>query len=137
MTNWIEAQCRTRGIRLTGQRRLIAQILSEASDHPDVTELHRRVSACDSRVALATVYRTVKRLEEEGIVERHAFLDGRARYERGSKEHHDHLIDVENGRVIEFTSPEIEQLQMQIAESFGFEIVGHRLELYVRRKAAR
>ena len=134
MTNWIEAQCRTRGIRLTGQRRLIAQILSEASDHPDVNELHRRVSACDARVALATGYRPLKRLEEVGMVERHAFRDGRARYERGSKAHHDHLIDVDTGKVIEFTSTEIERLQTQIAESFGFEIVGHRLELYVRRK---
>lgn len=130
MTNRIEAQCRARGIRLTGQRRLIADVLSEAQDHPDVQELHRRVAERDERVSLATVYRTVKRLEVEGIIERHAFRDGPARYERASRKHHDHLIDLATGDVIEFTSPEIERLQEEIAERLGYKLVGHRLELY-------
>jgi len=130
MPNRIEAQCRAKGIRLTGQRRLIAEVLSGAKDHPDVAELHRRVAVRDSGVSLATVYRTVKRLETEGIIERHEFQDGRARYERASKGHHDHLIDLETGKVIEFQSATIEQLQEEIAHRLGYEIVGHRLELY-------
>jgi len=130
MPNRIEAQCRAKGIRLTGQRRLIAEVLSGAKDHPDVAELHRRVAERDSGVSLATVYRTVKRLETEGIIERHEFQDGRARYERASKGHHDHLIDLETGKVIEFQSATIEQLQEEIAHRLGYEIVGHRLELY-------
>ena len=129
-TNRIEAQCRASGMRLTGQRKLIAQVLSEAHDHPDVAELHRRVSECDSRISLATVYRTVKRLEVAGILERHAFRDGRARYEKASKKHHDHLIDLDSGRVVEFRSPEIERLQAEIARQFGYRLVAHRLELY-------
>jgi Fur family ferric uptake transcriptional regulator len=129
-TNRIEAQCRASGMRLTGQRKLIAQILSEAHDHPDVAELHRRVLEHDSRVSLATVYRTVKRLELAGILERHAFRDGRARYEKASKKHHDHLIDLNSGQVVEFRSPEIERLQAEIARRFGYRLVGHRLELY-------
>jgi Fur family ferric uptake transcriptional regulator len=136
MPNRIEAQCRAKGIRLTGQRRLIAEVLSGAKDHPDVPELHRRVGKRDSGVSLATVYRTVKRLEAEGIIERHEFQDGRARYERVSKGHHDHLIDLETGKVIEFQSATIEQLQDEIAHRLGYEIIGHRLELYAvpRRK---
>src|SRR5215218_7482841 len=139
MPSRIEAQCRAKGIRLTGQRRLIAEVLSGAKDHPDVAELHRRVAVRDSGVSLATVYRTVKRLETEGIIERHEFQDGRARYEfqdgraryeRASKGHHDHLIDLETGKVIEFQSATIEQLQEEIAHRLGYEIVGHRLELY-------
>ena len=130
MPNRIEAQCRAKGIRLTGQRRLIAEVLSGAKDHPDVAELHRRVAVRDSGVSLATVYRTVKRLETEGIIERHEFQDGRARYERASKGHHDHLIDLETGKVIDFQSATIEQLQEEIAHRLGYEIVGHRLELY-------
>ena len=130
MTNRIEAQCRSRGMRLTGQRRLIAQILSEATDHPDVSELHRRVAQQHDRVALATVYRTVKRLEEAGIIERHAFRDRRARYEKAAKKHHDHLIDLATGTIIEFNSPEIERLQRKIARQLRFRLVGHRLELY-------
>src|SRR5215208_189910 len=114
MPNYIEAECRARGLRLKGPRRLIAQVIADAHDHPDVAELHRRVTKQDSRVALATVYRTVRLLEGQGIVERHAFLDGRARYEEVSGNHHDHLIDVETGNVIEFTSPEIERLQAEI-----------------------
>lgn len=134
MTNRIEERCRAAGIRLTGQRRLIAEVLSLADDHPDVPELHRRVVARDPRVSLATVYRTVKRLETEGIVERHAFRDGRARYEAQATRHHDHLIDLESGRVIEFRSPEIERLQEEIARRLGYALVGHRLELYVVRR---
>ena len=130
MTNRIEAQCREKGLRLTGQRRLIAQVLSEMRDHPDVTELHQRVVARDDRVSLSTVYRTVKRLEEEGVLARHEFRDGRARYEKASKRHHDHLIDSATGRVIEFSSPEIERLQEEIARRMGYRLVGHRLELY-------
>jgi Fur family transcriptional regulator, ferric uptake regulator len=134
MSNRIEAQCRAKGMRLTGQRRLITQVLSEATDHPDVYELHRRVTARDSSVNLATVYRTVKRLEGEGIIERHAFRDGRARYEKAPRTHHDHLIDMETGKVIEFQSAEIEHLQSEIASGLGYELVGHKLELYAKRK---
>jgi Fur family transcriptional regulator, ferric uptake regulator len=129
-TNRIEAQCRAKGMRLTGQRRLIAQVLSDAQDHPDVFELHRRVVAQCPHVALATVYRTVRRLESEGILERHEFRDGHARYERASKTHHDHLIDLETGAVIEFRNAEIERLQEEIARRLGFRLVRHRLELY-------
>jgi Fur family ferric uptake transcriptional regulator len=126
----IEARCRAQGLRLTGQRRLIAQVLAEARDHPDVPELHRRVAERDRRVSLATVYRTVKRFEEVGIVERHEFRDRRAHYEQASKAHHDHLIDVASGQVTEFRSPEIERLQEEIAQRLGYRLVGHRLELY-------
>jgi Fur family transcriptional regulator, ferric uptake regulator len=132
MTNRIEAQCRAKGIRLTEQRRVIAEVLSAAQDHPDVQELHRRVAGHDEGISLATVYRTVKRLEAEGIIERHAFRDGPARYERASRKHHDHLIDLETGKVIEFASPEIERLQEDIAKRLGYQLVGHRLELYAR-----
>jgi Fur family transcriptional regulator, ferric uptake regulator len=124
-------------MRLTGQRRLIAEVLAEAHDHPDVPELHRRVAARDERVSLATVYRTVKRFEEEGILERHAFRDGRARYEAAPEGHHDHLIDLQTGKVIEFRSEEIERLQAEIARRLGYDLVGHRLELYANPVAAR
>jgi Fur family transcriptional regulator, ferric uptake regulator len=134
--NAIEAQCRAKGMRLTGQRRLITQVLSEAHDHPDVYELHKRVTARDATVNLATVYRTVKRFETEGIIERHAFQDGRARYETAPRAHHDHLIDIETGRVIEFQSAEIERLQQEIADRLGYELVGHKLELHARKKRA-
>lgn len=117
-------------MRLTGQRRLIAKVLAEAHDHPDVPELHRRVANRDDRVSLATVYRTVKRFEEAGIIERHAFRDGRARYEAAPNNHHDHLIDLATGKVIEFRSEEIERLQAEIAKRLGYDLVGHRLELY-------
>lgn len=130
MTNCIEFQCRAKGVRLTEQRRLIAEILSAAHDHPDVQELHRRVADRHEGISLATVYRTVKRLEAEGIIERHAFRGGPARYEKASRKHHDHLIDLETGKVIEFASPEIERLQDEIARRLGFKLVGHRLELY-------
>ncbi len=126
----IESKCRAQRLRLTGQRRLIAQVLSEARDHPDVPELHRRVAERDRRVSLTTVYRTMKRFEKIGIVERHEFRDGRAHYENASKAHHDHLIDMGTERVIEFRSAEIERLQEEIARGLGFQLVGHRLELY-------
>jgi Fur family ferric uptake transcriptional regulator len=137
MTNPIEAACKAKGLRLTGPRRLIAEILAEADDHPDVSELHRRVSARDKRVSLATVYRTVRRLQNEGILERHAFGDGRARYEAQPKLHHDHLIDVDTGAVVEFRDPAIERLQEEIARRLGYDLVGHRLELYAVRQKAR
>jgi Fur family ferric uptake transcriptional regulator len=130
VTNRIEAQCQAKGMRLTDQRRLIARVLSEAEDHPDVFELHRRVATRCPHIALATVYRTVRRLEAEGIVERHEFRDGHARYERTSKTHHDHLIDLETGAVIEFRSTEIERLQEEVARRLGYRLVNHRLELY-------
>lgn len=128
--NRIEAQCLAKGMRLTGQRRLIAAVLAESEDHPDVPELHRRVAQRDKTISLSTVYRTVKRFEEQGIIERHAFQDGRARYEKASKDHHDHLIDLETGKVVEFRSEDIEHLQAEIARRLGYELVGHRLELY-------
>ncbi len=130
MSNQIEQQCRASGMRLTGQRIVIAQVLAEAHDHPDVAELHRRVAGRDKRISLATVYRTVKLLEQAGILERHRFHHGRACYEKASKKHHDHLIDLAKGKVIEFRSPEIERLQVEIARQLGFRLVGYRLELY-------
>jgi Fur family ferric uptake transcriptional regulator len=133
MTNWIETACRTHGMRLTGQRKVIAEVVAQATDHPDVSELHRRVVARSPKVSLATVYRTVKRFQDAGILDRHSFQDHRARYEPASKTHHDHLIDVESGEVIEFSSKSVERLQAKIARDLGFELVGHRLELYARR----
>jgi Fur family ferric uptake transcriptional regulator len=126
----MEAACRAKGLRVTGPRRIIAQVLAEAEDHPDVTELHRRAARRDPHISLATVYRTVKMFEDIGVIERHAFKDGRARYERTPTEHHDHLIDLQSGKVIEFHSEEIEQLQRRIAAKLGYRLVGHRLELY-------
>ena len=115
---------------MTDQRRVIARVLSEATDHPDVEEVHRRAAAIDPRISIATVYRTVRLFEEAAIIDRHDFGDGRARYEETAEEHHDHLIDVQSGKVFEFTSAEIEKMQHMIAEQFGFKLVGHRLELY-------
>ena len=126
----IEALCAEKGLRITEQRRVIAQVLSEAEDHPDVEKLHERASAIDPGISIATVYRTVRLFEEAGILERHDFGDGRARYEAAPESHHDHLIDVETGSVIEFVDPELEQLQRQIAEKLGFRLVDHRMELY-------
>ena len=126
----IEALCAEKGLRITEQRRVIARVLSEAEDHPDVEALHARSSAIDPGISIATVYRTVRLFEEAGILERHEFGDGRARYEAAAEAHHDHLIDVETGRVIEFVDPEIEALQKQIAEKLGFRLVDHRMELY-------
>jgi len=126
----IEALCAEKGLRITEQRRIIARVLSEAEDHPDVERLHERSSAIDPGISIATVYRTVRLFEEAGILERHDFGDGRARYEAAPESHHDHLIDVETGNVIEFVDPELELLQKQIAEKLGFRLVDHRMELY-------
>lgn len=126
----IERACARHGLRMTGQRRVIARVLSEAGDHPDVVELHRRAQALDARIALSTVYRTVKLFEDSGIIERHEFRDGRARYEQAPGEHHDHLIDLASGDVVEFHSEEIERLQAEIARRLGYRLVSHRLELY-------
>ena len=126
----IEALCAEKGLRITEQRRVIAHVLSDAEDHPDVEALHARASAIDVGISIATVYRTVRLFEEAGILERHEFGDGRARYEAAAEAHHDHLIDVETGKVIEFVDPEIEALQKQIAEKLGFRLVDHRMELY-------
>lgn len=115
---------------MTGQRRVIARVLAEAEDHPDAEELHRRAAAIDPHISIATVYRTVRLLEESGILERHDFRDGRSRYEEVPDEHHDHLIDVQTGRVIEFHDDQIEELQRLVAEKLGYKLVDHRLELY-------
>jgi Fur family ferric uptake transcriptional regulator len=126
----IERSCREKGLRMTGQRRIIARVLDTAQDHPDVVELHRRVAAVDDRISLSTVYRTVKLFESQGIIERLDFRDGRSRYEQAAQEHHDHLINLETGAVIEFRSEEIEALQTAIARRLGYKVVYHRLELY-------
>lgn len=124
--------CKEFGLRMTGPRRVIAQVLAESTDHPDAVELHRRVAAIDPGIAIATVYRTLRLLQDKGILERHTFADGRARFETADQEHHDHLINVETGDVIEFRSDEIERLQEEIARQHGFEIVSHKLEIYVK-----
>ena len=126
----IEEQCAAKGMRMTDQRRTIARVLEAATDHPDVEELHRRAARIDSRISIATVYRTVKLFEDSGIVTRHEFRDGRARYEQVPDEHHDHLIDLKTGKVVEFRDEEIERLQAEIARRLGFKLVDHRLELY-------
>ncbi|MFT8554830.1 MAG: Fur family transcriptional regulator [Zymomonas mobilis] len=126
----IETLCAQKGLRITGQRRVIAQVLSEAEDHPDVESLYERASAIDSGISIATVYRTVRLFEEAGILERHDFGDGRARYEASPEDHHDHLIDVESGKIIEFSDEDMESLQKIIAERLGYKLVDHRLELY-------
>ncbi len=126
----IERLCEDKGLRMTEQRRVIARVLSEAQDHPNAEELHRRASAIDPRISIATVYRTVRLFEEAGILERHDFRDGRSRYEEVPEEHHDHLIDLQTGRVVEFRDDEIERLQQMIAERLGFKLIDHRLELY-------
>ncbi len=126
----IEELCSERGIRMTEQRRVIARVLSESLDHPDVEELHRRSSAVDPKISIATVYRTVRLFGDAGILARHDFGDGRARYEMAPEEHHDHLIDLRTGKVIEFTDERIEKLQREVAERLGFRLVDHRLELY-------
>lgn len=125
-------QCMDLGLRITGPRRAILKVLGASDDHPDVEELHRRVGAVEPGISLATVYRTMNLLYSHGLIERHSFADGRARYETAAGEHHDHLINVETGEVIEFRSDEIERIQTEIARAYGFEIVSHRLDLYVR-----
>ena len=126
----IRAAYRAKGLRDTWQRRVVAGVLARSPDHPDVAELHRRAFAIDPRISLSTVYRTLKLFEDIGVIERHSFRDGRARYEEASKRHHDHLIDLATGKVIEFRSEEIERLQAEIARRLGYDLVGHRLELY-------
>jgi len=126
----IEALCAERGLRITEQRRVIAKVLSDSTDHPDVEKLHERATAIDPGISIATVYRTVRLFEEAGILDRHDFGDGRARYEAAPEAHHDHMIDVETGTVIEFVDPELEALQKQIAERLGFRLVDHRMELF-------
>ena len=130
MTDTILSRCEAQGLRLTDQRRVIAGVLEAADDHPDVEELYHRASAVDPKISLATVYRTVKLFEESGILEKHEFGDGRARYEAADRDHHDHLIDVHTGEVIEFVDAEIEALQERIAAKLGYRLMGHRLELY-------
>lgn len=130
MAKNIISRCEANGLRMTDQRRIVASVIESAEDHPDVEELHSRASAIDPRISLATVYRTVKLFEEAGILERLEFGDGRARYEDATREHHDHLIDMHSGEVIEFVDPEIEALQERIAARLGYTLKGHRLELY-------
>ncbi|MEL6957570.1 MAG: Fur family transcriptional regulator [Pseudomonadota bacterium] len=134
MTDTILKRCEDKGLRLTEQRRVIAGVLEAADDHPDVEELYARASAEDPRISLATVYRTVKLFEEAGILDKLDFGDGRARYETADRDHHDHLIDLQSGEVIEFVDPEIEALQEKIAAKLGYELKGHRLELYGIKK---
>lgn len=126
----IEKLCIEKGMRMTDQRRVVARVLSTAHDHPDVEELYRRSQTVDPHISIATVYRTVRLFEEAGIIERHDFRDGRSRYEEVQEAHHDHLIDVATGSVIEFRNEEIEKLQRRVAEELGFELIDHRLELY-------
>ncbi len=130
MPETIIAKCERSGLRMTGQRRVIAKVLQNATDHPDVEELYARAEAIDPNISIATVYRTVKLFEESGILDKLEFGDGRARYETADREHHDHLIDLNSGKVIEFCDPEIEALQEQIAQKLGYKLKGHRLELY-------
>jgi Fur family ferric uptake transcriptional regulator len=130
MTSSLEKKCMDHGLKMTGQRRIVARALSESADHPDVEVLYARSQKMDPNISIATVYRTVKLFEDAGIIERHDFGDGRARYEESPNEHHDHLIDMRCGKVIEFCNEEIEQLQQKIAAEHGYELVGHRLELY-------
>jgi Fur family ferric uptake transcriptional regulator len=130
MASRIEQRCIDKGMKMTEQRRVIAQVLSDSADHPDVEELHRRAVAIDSNISIATIYRTVRLFEEADILERHDFGDGRSRYEEVAETHHDHLIDMQSGRVIEFQNAEIEALQREVARQYGYKLVGHRLELY-------
>ncbi|ABC24561.1 Fur family transcriptional regulator [Rhodospirillum rubrum] len=130
MMSSIEKRCLEQGMKMTEQRRVIARVLSDAEDHPDVEEVYRRATGIDPRISIATVYRTVRLFEEAGILERHDFRDGRARYEEVSEDHHDHLINLTTGDVIEFHSDQIEVIQQEIARKLGYRLIGHRLELY-------
>tara|TARA_Y100000741_G_scaffold333569_1_gene290270 strand:+ start:235 stop:642 length:408 start_codon:yes stop_codon:yes gene_type:complete len=134
MNDTIEKKCISKGVKLTEQRKIIAKIMSESTDHPDVDELYNRVSKIDSKISIATVYRTVKLFEEAGIVAKHDFKGGKARYEELSESHHDHLIDIKTGEIIEFVDDEIEKLQKKVAEKYGYELVDHKLELYGVKK---
>ena len=126
----IESKCKQKGVRLTDQRKLIAQVMSESENHPDVDELHKKVNKLDSKISIATVYRTVKLFEEAGIIDKYDFKGNKARYEQAPEEHHDHLIDINTGEITEFVNEEIEKLQKQVAEKLGYKLVDHRLELY-------
>ena len=128
--NNIETKCKVKGVRLTDQRRVIAKIMSNSNDHPDVDELHKRINKVDKKISIATVYRTVKLFEEFGIVEKHDFKGGKARYEEAPEEHHDHLIDINSGEIIEFVDKDIEILQIKVAKKLGYKLVDHKLELY-------
>ena len=130
MSSNIENKCIQKGVRLTDQRKLIAQVMSKSTDHPDVDELHKRVSKIDTKISIATVYRTVKLFEEAGIVSKHDFKGNKARYEQAPNEHHDHLIDINTGEITEFVNEDIEKLQKKVAEKLGYKLVDHRLELY-------
>ena len=140
MSDTIEQQCLSKGVKLTDQRRIIAKVISESkaeygeSDHPDVDELYSRVSKVDPKISIATVYRTVKLFEEAGILTKHDFKGGKARYEAMIESHHDHLIDIKSGEIIEFVDEEIEKLQKKVADKYGYELVGHKLELYGVKK---
>ena len=130
MSNAIEDKCADKGVKLTDQRRLIAKVMSQSNDHPDVDELHKRVNKLDSKISIATVYRTVKLFEETGIVTKHDFKSTKARYEEATSEHHDHLIDINTGEITEFVDEDIERLQEKVAAKLGYKLIDHRLELY-------
>ena len=134
MKDTLEELCKKKGVRLTEQRKVIAQVMASSSDHPDVDELHQRVNKIDSKISIATVYRTVKLFEEAGVVSKHDFKGGKARYEKSPEEHHDHLIDVNSGEIIEFIDEDIELLQKKVADKLGYTLVDHRLELYGTKK---
>ena len=134
MSSVIENKCIKKGVRLTDQRKLVAKVMSESDDHPDVDELHKRVSKIDSKISIATVYRTVKLFQESGILAKHEFKGDKARYEELNESHHDHLIDVKSGEIIEFVDDEIEKLQKKVADRYGYELVDHKLELYGIKK---
>ena len=134
MPETIEQKCISKGVKLTDQRKIIAKVMSESTDHPDVDELYNRVSRLDAKISIATVYRTVKLFEEAGILAKHDFKGGKARYEEMSESHHDHLIDIKTGEIIEFVNDEIEVLQKKVAEKYGYDLVDHKLELYGIKK---
>ena len=134
MSETIEQKCSAKGVKLTDQRKIIAQVMSESTDHPDVDELYNRVSKIDNKISIATVYRTVKLFEESGIITKHEFKGGKARYEELNEGHHDHLIDVKSGEIIEFVDEEIEELQKKVADKYGYTLVDHKLELYGIKK---
>ena len=133
MTSRIELRCREKGLKMTEQRRTIAAVLSESTDHPDAAAVYRRAAVLDSRISMATVYRTIRLFEDCEVLEKHDFGDGRSRYEEASEEHHDHLIDISSGEVIEFQNSEIERIQKEVARKLGYDLVDHRLELYGSR----
>tara|TARA_B100001029_G_scaffold164382_1_gene155185 strand:+ start:43 stop:450 length:408 start_codon:yes stop_codon:yes gene_type:complete len=134
MSETIEQRCLAKGVKLTDQRKIIAKIMSDSQDHPDVDELYKRASAIDGKISIATVYRTVKLFEESGIVTKHDFKGGKARYEELNESHHDHLIDIKTGQIIEFVDQDIEELQKKVADKYGYELVDHKLELYGIKK---